>query len=88
MQSVEFEATCGETEKPKKGFACCTKRLDLSLEKHLEASELYEAECNLMTFFFPQGDPPGANVNDGRKSEGRAENGQGKWERAWTRKSN
>lgn len=88
MQSVGFEAKCGETEKPRKGFACCTKRLELSFENTLKPLNCLKQGYNLMIFFFFSGDPPGANVDDGKESEGRTENRQGRWERAWTRKSN
>lgn len=54
MQSVGFEAKCGETEKPRKGFACCTKRLELSFENTLKPLNCLKQGYNLMNFFFFQ----------------------------------
>lgn len=52
VQSVGFEAKCGETEKPRKGFACCTKRLELSFENTLKPLNCLKQGYNLMNFFF------------------------------------
>jgi len=54
VQSVGFEAKCGETEKPRKGFACCTKRLELSFENTLKPLNCLKQGYNLMNFFFFQ----------------------------------